>query len=48
MCPEKGAELGKVLEHSSNEEKLEEVGLFSLEKRDLQQIILSCRHPLCS
>ena len=33
MCPEKGSEAVKGLEHKSYEEWLREVGLFSLEKR---------------
>ena len=36
MCPEKGSEAVKGLEHKSYGEQLRELGLFSLEKRRIR------------
>jgi len=36
MCPKKGSEAVKGLEHKSYREQLQELGWFSLEKRKLR------------
>ena len=40
MCPEKGSEAVRSLEHKSYEKQLRELGLFSLVKKKLGETLL--------